>query len=77
MKKTRFSLTALTIVLILFAGCTKEKTTSTTTATSTSKSAEQVVAVQAAKKHLKRNMGHMTRMILMKVMMKKQQRKSN
>lgn len=50
MKKTRFSLTALTIVLILFAGCTKEKTTSTTTATSTSKSAEQVVAVQAAKK---------------------------
>ncbi|MGX7201169.1 hypothetical protein BCR22_01070 [Enterococcus plantarum] len=46
MKKTKLGITTLTMLLILFTGCTK--TTSTTTATS--KSNENVVAVQESKK---------------------------
>lgn len=46
MKKTKLGIATLTMLLILFTGCTK--TTSTTTATS--KSNENVVAVQESKK---------------------------
>ncbi|MEI5988599.1 hypothetical protein A5881_000086 [Enterococcus termitis] len=48
MKKTKFGLAVLTILLMLLTGCAKETTQTTTT--STSKSKEQVVAVQEANK---------------------------
>lgn len=47
MKKTKFGVAALTILLILFTGCAKQATSTTT---ATSKSKEQVVTVQEAKK---------------------------
>lgn len=56
MKKTKFGIATLTILLILLTGCAKE-TTSTTTATS--KSEEQVVAaVQEAKKSSENQYGN-------------------
>ncbi|MBO0441296.1 carbohydrate-binding domain-containing protein [Candidatus Enterococcus ikei] len=47
MKKVKLGLSALTIVLILFTGCTKETTENTAT---TNKSTETIVATQTAKK---------------------------
>lgn len=54
MKKYKFGLAALPILLILFAGCAKEEATSSSTAIS---SKEQVVAVQETKKNAETKYG--------------------